>query len=194
MANPNFISRVEISSADPSISSNTGIGAMATWGPKSFIVSPQKIAAMEGLTFSVSVKSDNGYSAGGTSTTNTRGREATPVSFSVKYVRGMGVDPYAEQRSWESLVGERHYFNVGGRLFSKYKMLLKHVDFNVTLSDSGVYMAVDVKISLVEDPDISPTEPEEVDPLEIVASEEYKRAAGGGGGSKLESVDGSLIF
>ena len=123
---------------------------MARWGPKGFLISPTKIVAMENLRTSVTMKSDSENDTSGTSPTNTRGREAIPISFSVNYIRAAGVDPRAQKEEWESLVGQSYPLYVGGRRFGPELMTLKEVDFDITLSNAGDFLSVEATISLEE--------------------------------------------
>lgn len=123
---------------------------MARWGPKGFLISPTKIVAMENLRTSVTLKSDSENDTSGTSPTNTRGREAIPISFSVKYIRAAGVDPRAQKEEWESLVGQSYPLYVGDKRFGPELMTLTEVDFDITLSNNGDFLSVEVEISLEE--------------------------------------------
>lgn len=123
---------------------------MAQWGPKGFLISPTKIAAMENLRTSVTLKSDSENDTSGTAPSNTRGLEATPVTFSVNYIRAAGVDPRAQKEEWESLVGQSYPLYVGGKRFGPELLTLKQVDFDITLSNNGDFLSVEASISLEE--------------------------------------------
>lgn len=123
---------------------------MARWGPKGFLISPTKIVAMEELRTTVTLKSDSENDTSGTSPTNTRGREAIPVTFSVKYIRAAGVDPRAQKEEWESLVGQSYPLYVGDKRFGPELLTLKEVDCEITLSNNGDFLMVEATIFLEE--------------------------------------------
>lgn len=123
---------------------------MARWGPKGFLISPTKIVSMENLRTTVTLKSDSENDTSGTSPTNTRGREAIPVTFNVKYIRAAGVDPRAQKEEWESLVGQSYPLYVGDKRFGPELLTLKEVDFEITLSNNGDFLIVEATISLEE--------------------------------------------
>lgn len=124
---------------------------MATWGPKGFIVSDQKIAVLQGLSTSLTLKEDSENDTSGTQPTNTRGRELRPISFSVTYMAAAGVDPRAQIEEWESLLGEAYPLMIGGRRFGPPKMKLKQVDSSdIRLTNSGGMICATVSLSFEE--------------------------------------------
>lgn len=121
------------------------MGYMATWGPKGFLVSPQKIVPLDGLISSVTLKPDSENDTSGTSPTNTKGFELQPVSFSTTYFRGAGVDPWAQWEEWCSLVGSVHPLYVGEKLFGPPKLKLKQVNITESKMDlhgNFIYIAM----------------------------------------------------
>ena len=129
------------------------MGYMAKWGPKGFLVSPAKIAAIEGLMTSATLKSDSQNDTSGTAPTNTRGREAVSISFAVNYIRAAGVDPRAQKEEWESLLGKSYPFYVGGKRFGPELLTLKQVDFEITLDNNGGFVSVVASVILEEHSD-----------------------------------------
>ena len=103
------------------------MGNMAKWGSKVFKVSPSKVLPIEGLTTTVSVKSETQNDASGTNKSNSKGLELQPVEFSATYLRALGVDPLAELNSWNSLVGKTNPLYIGGKKFGPAKLTLKKV-------------------------------------------------------------------
>lgn len=129
------------------------MGYIATWGPKGFIVSPNKIVPFEGLTTSVSVKEDSEKDTSGTSPTNSKGRELQPVSFSTTYFRGAGVDPRAQWDEWCDLVGESHPLYIGGERFGPQRLKLKSANLSTVQTDNkGRFISVSISLSFEEDP------------------------------------------
>ena len=93
------------------------MGEIARWGPKSFVISPQKIVPFIELSTSVALKTDSENDTSGTSPANTKGLELQQIAFSTTYFRGVGVDPRAQWEEWKALVGSTNPLYIGGELF-----------------------------------------------------------------------------
>ena len=113
------------------------MATMAKWGPKAWGVSQKKIMALEGLSFSYSQVADNNTSTEEKKTTNERGTELFPLSFTTTLHSGAGIDVRAEIESWKALVTKVNYFYLGGkRLGPKLQLRKVSVD-DVKLDDLG---------------------------------------------------------
>lgn len=124
---------------------------MAKWGPKGFLVSPEKIVTFDGFSTSVSLKSDNGTDTSGTSPTNTKGREPQTVSLSINYARIAGVDPRAQFDEWSSLVGKAYPLYIGDVIFGPDLLMLTKVDLSdLRLSPDGSFINAKVAVSFDE--------------------------------------------
>ena len=86
------------------------MATMAKWGPKTWAVSSQKVVALQGLSFSYAQVADNNASTEEKKTTNERGTELFPLSFTTTLHSGAGVDVRAEIESWQKLVTQVNYF------------------------------------------------------------------------------------
>ena len=127
------------------------MGYIATWGPKGFIVSPQKIVPFDGLSTSVTLKEDSENDTSGTAPTNTKGLELQAVSLSTTYFRGAGVDPRAQWDEWCSLVGEAYPLYIGEERFGPQKLKLKSVNLSEVKTDNqGRFLFVKVGLSFEE--------------------------------------------
>lgn len=123
----------------------------ALWGPKGFIISPTKIVPLLNLSTTFAVKSDTGNSAGGSATTNKRGRELQPVSLSTVYVRAAGVDPRGQIAEWEKLVGKSYPLYIEGKRFGPNKLMLKSVDASdILLNNEGKMLKVAIALKFEE--------------------------------------------
>ena len=123
----------------------------ALWGPKGFIISPSKIVPLLDLATTIAVKTDNGNSASGKSTTNTRGKELQTVSLSTLYVRGAGVDPRGQIAEWEAQVGKAYPLYIEGQRFGPHKLMLKSVNASdVLLSNTGKFLQCSVALQFEE--------------------------------------------
>lgn len=113
------------------------MATMAKWGPKTWAVTPQKVVALEGLAFSYSQVADNNTSTEEKKTTNERGTDLFPLSFTTVLHSGAGVDARAEIESWKKLVTKVNYFYLGGKKLGPKLQLRKVSVNNVKLDDFG---------------------------------------------------------
>lgn len=113
------------------------MATMAKWGPKTWAVTPQKVVALEGLAFSYSQVADNNTSTEEKKTTNERGTDLFPLSFTTVLHSGAGVDVRAEIESWKKLVTKVNYFYLGGKKLGPKLQLRKVSVGNVKIDDFG---------------------------------------------------------
>ena len=113
------------------------MATMAKWGPKTWAVSSQKVVALQDLSFSYSQVADNNTSTEEKKTTNERGTELFPLSFTTTLHSGAGVDVRAEIESWKALVTKVNYFYLGGRQLGPKLQLRKVSVGSVKTDDSG---------------------------------------------------------
>lgn len=113
------------------------MATMAKWGSKTWAVSPKKVLALEDLSFSYAQVADENSSTGEKKTTNERGTELFPLSFSTVLHSGAGVDVRREIESWQALVTKVNYFYLNGKRLGPKLQLRKVSVSNVTLDDLG---------------------------------------------------------
>lgn len=113
------------------------MATMAKWGPKTWAVSSQKVVALQDLSFSYSQVADNNTSTEEKKTTNERGTELFPLSFTTTLHSGAGVDVRAEIESWKALVTKVNYFYLGGKQLGPKLQLRKVSVGSVKTDDSG---------------------------------------------------------
>ena len=113
------------------------MATMAKWGPKIWAVTLQKVVALEGLTFSYSQVADNNTSTEEKRTTNERGTDLFPLSFTTELHSGAGVDVRTEIESWKKLVTKVNYFYLGGKKLGPKLQLRKVSVSNVKIDDFG---------------------------------------------------------
>ena len=113
------------------------MATMAKWGPKTWAVSPKKVVALEGLSFSYTQVADENTSTEEKKTTNERGTELFPLSFTTTLHSGAGVDVRAEIESWKALVTKVNYFYLGGKKLGPKLQLRKVAVDSVKLDDLG---------------------------------------------------------
>ena len=128
------------------------MGYKAQWGPMGFLVSPDKIVPFENLATSITLKTDNGNSSSGSSSTNVRGREPQPISFTTKYMRALGVDPRERFEAWSELVGQSYPLYIGDKRFGPEKMILTGINMSeLVTSNNGDFLALKLDITMQED-------------------------------------------
>lgn len=113
------------------------MATMAKWGSKTWAVSSKKVVALEGLSFSYAQVADNNRSTEEKKTTNERGTELFPLSFSTVLHSAAGVDVRSEIESWKSLVTKVNYFYLNGKRLGPKLQLRKVAVSNVMLDDLG---------------------------------------------------------
>ena len=113
------------------------MATMAKWGSKTWAVSSKKVLALEGLAFSYTQVADNNTSTEDKKTTNERGTELFPLSFTTVLHSGAGVDVRAEIESWKKLVTKVNYFYLGGKKLGPKLQLRKVAVSEVKLDNLG---------------------------------------------------------
>lgn len=127
------------------------MGYKARWGPMGFLVSPDKIVPFDNFSTSITLKTESGNDTSGTSSSNARGLELQPMSFTTKYMRAAGVDPLERFNAWKALVGKSHPLYIGDKRFGPSKMRLKSVSVSELLTNNnGVFLSITLDITLEE--------------------------------------------
>ena len=127
------------------------MGEKARWGPFGFLVSPSKIVPFDGLSTSITLKTDNGNDTSGTGATNTRGLELQSMTFSTKYMRAFGVDPRERFEAWKAQVGNAHALYIENKRFGPAKMMLTGVNVSeLLMNNDGSFLSVTLDITLQE--------------------------------------------
>ena len=75
---------------------------MAQWGSKKWAVSSKQVVALEGLAFSYEQVADENTSTEDKKTTNERGTELFPLSFTTVLHSGAGAVSYTHLRAHET--------------------------------------------------------------------------------------------
>lgn len=132
------------------------MATMAKWGPKTWAVSSRKVVALQGLSFSYAQVADNNASTEEKKTTNERGTELFPLSFTTTLHSGAGVDVRAEIESWKKLVTQVNYFYLGGKKLGPKLQLRKVAVSDVKTDDLGRMRLATLSFEFKEyDPDTS---------------------------------------
>lgn len=110
---------------------------MAKWGSKTWRVSSKQVLALEGMRFSYTQVADENTSTEEKKTTNERGTELFPLSFTTKLHSGAGVDVRAEIESWQKQVTKVNYFYLNGKKLGPKLQLRKVSVSDVVLDNLG---------------------------------------------------------
>lgn len=110
---------------------------MARWGGKTWAVSPNKVVALDGLSYSFAQVADNNSSTEDKKITNERGTELFTLSFNTTLHSGAGVDVRKEIESWEKLVTKVDYFYLNGKKLGPKLQLRKVAVGSTILDDFG---------------------------------------------------------
>ena len=113
------------------------MATIAKWGNKTWTVSAKQIIALEDLSFSYTQVADENTSTEEKKTTNERGTELFPLSFTTILHSGAGVDVWKEIESWKALVTKVNYFYLGGKKLGPKLQLRKVAVSNTKLDDKG---------------------------------------------------------
>lgn len=113
------------------------MATMAKWGSKTWAVSSKKVVALQGLSFSYTQVADNNASTEEKKTTNERGTDLFPLSFTTVLHSGAGVDVRDEIESWKKLVTKVNYFYLGGKKLGPKLQLRKVAASDIKLDDLG---------------------------------------------------------
>ena len=151
------------------------MATMAKWGPKTWAVSSKKVVALEGLSFSYSQVADNNTSTEEKKTTNERGTELFPLSFTTTLHSGAGVDVRAEIESWKALVTKVNYFYLGGKKLGPKLQLRKVAVSNTKLDDLGRIRLATLSFEFKEyDPDTASVKATSTSALNVKAATSEK--------------------
>lgn len=115
------------------------MGYMARWGPKGFLVSPEKIVPIIELKTALSLDKDTGD------------LDSQEIELSTNYYKAAGVDPRAQWEEWKSLVGKAYPFYIGNERFGPKKMKLMGINLSdLLLTNSGEFLAVTIGLIFAE--------------------------------------------
>ena len=93
------------------------MAVMASWNGKTWGVSSQRIAALNGVSSSVELDTENSDDKAGSPATKTKALKLQSMSFDFDLASAVGGDARGEFESWTSLVGQYAPFYLAGRRF-----------------------------------------------------------------------------
>lgn len=149
---------------------------MAKWGPKSWEISSQKVAALNGVSATVELDTENSDDKAGSPATKTKALKLQKFTFDFDLAAVTGSDVRAEFESWSALVGQYAPFYLSGQRFGPDNVQLTSVDLsNTTLDNYGRILMGRITINLTEY-------------AEEASSKKASSASSGGSGSKTGSA------
>ena len=124
---------------------------MASWNGKTWDVSSNRIAALNGVSASVELDTENNDDKAGSPSTMTRALKLQSFDFDFNLATVVGCDVRSEYESWTGLVGEYAPFYLAGRRFGPNNLQLTAVSLSDTmLDDFGRILMGKISITLKE--------------------------------------------
>ena len=112
------------------------MAVMASWNGKTWGVSSQRIAALNGVSSSVELDTENSDDKAGSPATKTKALKLQSMSFDFDLASAVGGDARGEFESWTSLVGQYAPFFLAGRRFGPANLQLTGVSLSDTTLDN----------------------------------------------------------
>lgn len=127
------------------------MAVMAKWNSKTWEVSGNRIAALNGVSASVKLNTENSDDKAGSPSTKTKALELQTMTFDFDLATVAGCDVRSEYESWTALVGEYAPFFLAGRRFGPENLQLTAVSLSdTTLNDFGQILKGKISITLTE--------------------------------------------
>ena len=124
---------------------------MASWGSKSWEVSGSRIAALNGVSSSVELDTENSDDKAGSPATKTKALKLQTMSFDFDLASAVGTDVREEYESWVELIGQYAPFYLAGSRFGPDNLQLTAVSLGNTLLDNfGRILKGTITIRLTE--------------------------------------------
>ena len=112
------------------------MSVMASWNGKTWGVSPERIAALNGVSASVELDTENSDDKAGSPATKTKALKLQSMSFDFDLAVAVGCDVRGEYESWTALVGQYAPFYLGGTRFGPANLQLTGVSLGDTTVDN----------------------------------------------------------
>ena len=127
------------------------MSVMASWNGKTWGVSPERIAALNGVSSSVELDTENSDDKAGSPATKTKALKLQSMSFDFDLAVAVGCDVRGEYESWTALVGQYAPFYLGGTRFGPANLQLTGVSLSDTTVDNlGRILKGKITINLTE--------------------------------------------
>ena len=127
------------------------MAVMAQWSGKSWEVSSRRVAALNGISASVELDTENSDDKAGSPATKTKALKLQTMSFDFDLATVAGCDVRGEYESWTALVGQYAPFILSGRRFGPANFQLTGVSLgDTTLDDFGRILEGKISLTLTE--------------------------------------------
>ena len=127
------------------------MAVMAKWGEKVWEVSSQRIAALDGISASVELDTENSDDKAGSPSTKTKALKLQTMNFDFNLASVAGCDVRSEYESWTALIGQYAPFFLADRRFGPANFQLIGVGLGDTvLDDFGRILKGTISVSFTE--------------------------------------------
>lgn len=127
------------------------MAVMASWNGKTWGVSSQRIAALNGVSSSVELDTENTDDKAGAPATKTKALKLQSMSFDFVLASAVGSDVRSEYEAWTAMVGQYAPFYLAGRRFGPANLQLTGVSLSdTTLDNLGRILKGKITINLTE--------------------------------------------
>lgn len=127
------------------------MAVMASWNGKTWGVSSQRIAALNGVSSSVELDTENTDDKAGSPATKTKALKLQSMSIDFVLASAVGSDVRSEYEAWTEMVGQYAPFYLAGRRFGPANLQLTGVSLSdTTLDNLGRILKGKITINLTE--------------------------------------------
>lgn len=124
---------------------------MASWNGKTWEVSNNRIAALNGISASVELDTENSDDKAGSPATQTKALKLQTMTFDFDLAATVGCNVRDEYESWTELIGQYAPFYLAGKRFGPANLLLTGVSLGDTVLDNlGKILMGKITITLTE--------------------------------------------
>jgi len=114
--------------------------------------SPNKIAPLENLSISKTLKKETNEDRDGGNPSNVKGYEPQPLTCEYTADKIVGGDPLREYEAWKRQVGKKGPFYLGGRRLGPFRLQLQEVGLSsVELDAFGGMRRATISLSFIQD-------------------------------------------
>lgn len=127
------------------------MSTMASWNGRTWGVSSDKIAALNGISASVELDTENTDDKAGSPATKTKALKLQSIPLDFDVAAAVGCDVRSEYEAWAALVGQYAPFYLGGTRFGPANLQLTAVSLGDTVVDNlGRILKGKISLTLTE--------------------------------------------
>lgn len=162
------------------------MAVMAKWRDKTWEVSSKRVAALNGISASVKLDTENSDDKAGSPSTRVKALELQSFTFDYDLAASAGADVRGEYEAWTRDIAKTGTFFLGGRRFGPKKLQLTGVSLSDTLlSNDGQLLKGKISITLTEYAE----EASGKKPQSSEAENVFQSSSSGGTGERLTAVN-----